>query len=523
MSQKFFSRTGQDFQENLILAFKKIQSIIETSYGYDGAYTLFVEQGLSPIATNDGYQILKNFEPQTADESVAHKLLLECAERTNLMAGDGTTATIILASELACRTLEYVKHGNAPSEIKSALKKELETSLKVLHQNTIKEVSKQNILDLATTSTRSLEIATKICDMFERSEGGTQEILRTQKDEISVESTQGLSFPQYFLHQLLKPTNKEQEFVLDNPYIYITNLVMNQATAHLSSLFLFAKEKKFKDLVIIAPEFEGDTLHYILNINTSQSDLRIHPILTPTTMSAARAEVSYDLTALLGGKTIDNEQELNNPILEDFGTCKQMIITNTKCSIFEPNKDVEKVKIRLAQVEHAINNSEGNLRMDSLQILLERRKRLFLKTGVIKVGARTSTESEALYRVIEDAVRSIQSSTQNGIIPGGAWIYNKIEDELDNLIFNKFFDCMYRNSFGNKGDKAKFVDELSEHYLKFEKGGYDYKDQKLVENLIEHGIIDNAFAVEEVIKNSYSLAFSCIAQTYFYKQVPDLY
>jgi chaperonin GroEL (HSP60 family) len=532
MPQKFFSRSGVDFQKSLILAFEKIQGIIQTSYGYDGAYTLFIEEGQPPIATNDGYQILRKFEPQTADEAVAHQLLLQCAERTNLMAGDGTTATIILASELASRTLSELSLGVSPSSIKKALKMELEQCLQILDKNTIKDISKLDIFNLATTSTRNPKIAAKIAEMFEKSEGGTQEILRTEKDEISVEITEGLNFPQYFLHQLLKPTNREQCFDLSNPYIYVSNLAFSNATAHLSSLFLFARENKMTDLVLIAPEFEGDTLHYILNINTSQSDLRIHPVLTPTTMSSARAEVNYDLTALLGGKTISNEQDLNNPILEDFGTCKQLILTNTKCSVFGPNKNPVAVETRLSQIDHAINNSEGSLRMDSLQILLERRKRLHLLTGVIKVGARTSTESEALYRMIEDAVRSIQSSQNKGIVPGSCWIYTEIYNATELSEMENLAKYLFINSFGadsleaypeeQGGDYVKTVasiKKMEKHYY----AGVNYATGQIVEDLRAEGIIDNAFAVEETIKNAYSLATSCVAQNYFYKQVGDLY
>jgi chaperonin GroEL len=513
MSQLYYRLTGKEFQEDLIKAFKTIENVISSSYGYDGAYTIMVEEGLEPIATNDGYLILRNFVPSNASESVAHKLLMQSAERTNMLAGDATTATIILSSQIACRVLTQIMEGISPSKIKKSLSSELQSIIDKLNSIKIKDIKQSDVFNLAKTSTRSEQIAKIICDLFTQTEGGTQEIIKSDRDGIYLEITEGLNFPNYFLHNLLKPDNKEQIFDIENPSIYITNVALSNSRLHLENLVAYAYQNKIKDLVIIAPEFEGDTLSYIINRNHSQKQLRIYPVLTPSTVANARAEVNYDLVAMLGGSCIDNEQDLANPYAEDFGSCNRMLITNTKCSILGVNKDKESVKVRLEQIDHTINNANGELRIDSLKMLLERRKRLKLLTGLLKVGARTNTESEANYRMVEDAVRSIQSAKEKGLCLGFANAYSKLGLSCNVSELTVLQEILLTNSFGNKKEIYDNNDTTK---------GINLETGEIVD-LREAGIIDNAFAVEEAIRNAYSLGLSCIAQNYFYKGITNEY
>ncbi|MGL5964835.1 MAG: hypothetical protein ACRCZ2_10650, partial [Fusobacteriaceae bacterium] len=259
-----------------------------------------------------------------------------------------------------------------------------------------------------------------------------------------------------------------------------------------------------------------DTLSFIINRNHSQKQLRIYPVLTPSTIANARPEVNYDLVAMLGGSCIDSEQDLANPYEEDFGTCNRMLITNTKCSILGVNKDKESVKTRLEQIDYTINNANGELRIDSLKMLLERRKRLKLLTGLLKVGARTNTESEANYRMVEDAVRSIQSAKEKGLCLGFASSYRQLGKDLAIEELTYLQDVLIKNSLGTLESKYKKSD--STDYKK----GLNLQTMEVVD-LREAGIIDNAFAVEEAIRNAYSLGLSCIAQNYFYKGITNEY
>ncbi len=88
--------TGRDALRNNIAAAKALGETIRTTLGPKGMDKMLVDSLGDITITNDGVTILEEMEI----EHPAAKMLVEVAKTLNQEAGDGTTSSVVLASEL---------------------------------------------------------------------------------------------------------------------------------------------------------------------------------------------------------------------------------------------------------------------------------------------------------------------------------------------------------------------------------------------------------------------------------------
>ena len=97
-------KTGIDILANTVkitLGPKGRNVVLEKSYG-------------SPLITNDGVTIAREIELEDKFQEMGAKLVLEVANRTNDVAGDGTTTATLLAQSIIHKGLEAIDKGSNP-------------------------------------------------------------------------------------------------------------------------------------------------------------------------------------------------------------------------------------------------------------------------------------------------------------------------------------------------------------------------------------------------------------------------
>ena len=82
----------------------------------------------TPLITNDGVTIAKEIELEDPYENMGAKLVQEVANKTNEIAGDGTTTATVLAQSMIQEGLKNVTSGANPVGLREGIDKSSQSS-----------------------------------------------------------------------------------------------------------------------------------------------------------------------------------------------------------------------------------------------------------------------------------------------------------------------------------------------------------------------------------------------------------
>lgn len=91
---------NDDAKSAIIKGIDTVANIVKTTVGPKGRNVLIRNQISQPIITNDGVTIAKSIELKDNAEDAGAQLIISASNKTNEIAGDGTTTTTILAQEM---------------------------------------------------------------------------------------------------------------------------------------------------------------------------------------------------------------------------------------------------------------------------------------------------------------------------------------------------------------------------------------------------------------------------------------
>ena len=104
----------------------KMADAVKVTLGPRGRYALLDKKFGAPTITNDGVTIARDIELEDPYENMGAQLLEEVATKTNDVAGDGTTTSIVLGQAIITEGLKNVTAGANPMGIKRGIEKGVE-------------------------------------------------------------------------------------------------------------------------------------------------------------------------------------------------------------------------------------------------------------------------------------------------------------------------------------------------------------------------------------------------------------
>ncbi len=99
----------------------KMADSVKVTIGPKGRYALLDKKFGAPTITNDGVTIARDIELEDPYENMGAQLLEEVATKTNDVAGDGTTTSIVLAQAIINEGLKNVTAGANPMGLKRGI------------------------------------------------------------------------------------------------------------------------------------------------------------------------------------------------------------------------------------------------------------------------------------------------------------------------------------------------------------------------------------------------------------------
>lgn len=474
----------------------------------------------APTITNDGVSIAKDIVLADKLENLGAEIIKEVADKTNELAGDGTTTAVVLTQAIVEEGFKRTAMGVNPMGVKLGIEhaaREVGEALKSM----AKSIKNENeIVQVATISAESEEFGRIITDAISKvGKDGVVTVEESQSFGVESEVVQGLQFDKGYVSAYMATNSERMEAEYGDPHILITDKKISSIKEILPVLEKLAAMGK-KDLVIIAEDVDGDALTTLV-LNKIRGTFNTLAIKAPG-YGERKKEMLEDIAIMTGGKVISEELGLKLDATEVamLGRAAKVISTKDNTTIVGGKGKKAAIDARMANVRAQIENTESKFDKEKLS---ERLGKLAGGVAVIKVGAATETEMKYTKLKIEDAVEATKAAIEEGIVPGGGTaLIRAAEKVAKKKIVSPSADVAHEFQVGveillksleaplrqiainaGKNDGSVIVDRVRSGK---DNEGYDANADEIVKDMYAAGIIDPVKVTRSAVMHAASAA-----------------
>ena len=145
MSAKLI-KFGTDARAKMLNGINILADAVKVTLGPKGRNVVIDKSFGSPRTTKDGVTVAKEIELADKFENMGAQMIKEVANKTNDLAGDGTTTSTVLCQALATEGMKAVAAGLNPMDLKRGMETASEAILKSFKktQNQLNLIKKSN-------------------------------------------------------------------------------------------------------------------------------------------------------------------------------------------------------------------------------------------------------------------------------------------------------------------------------------------------------------------------------------------
>ncbi|MEK7578199.1 MAG: TCP-1/cpn60 chaperonin family protein [Patescibacteria group bacterium] len=483
--------TGFNARKKVLEGVNLIYDTVKLTLGPEGRNAILPRTyNRGPRITNDGHTIIELARQLRDDHArLVAEAFAEGSQKTNKVAGDGTTTTSVISGILINQVLKEMPgdipiatlNGATAHKGLRALRQEMKEA-KDLVVEEIKKAAKQikTLADLEHISLVSIGredeetakmVAKAVWDVGRDSAGNYIDnhfdVVEGYKGKIEVEVVKGMRFPCKPAHRAFVNPEKFDMVASDVP-VFITNYKLDNPQQVFNLLNAFNSAK----IAFFAPEFSAKVVE-LLAANAKSSlegkgGIYCYPIKCP----ALRTEQMEDLAAYTGATVIDKDtgMKLENSTTACLGFASKIVVKdveNNEDGVLLGGKG-ENIKrgqhTLITERCETLKKALLETRNDIAKIHLEKRiAGLSSAVGVIRVGATTDAEGLFLKLKIEAGVNSCKAALAEGYVEGGGVCLKKIAKKLgkDNILFNALeapYEQIQKNAGGNLDIGKEIID-----------------------------------------------------------------
>lgn len=480
----------------------KAASAVKVTLGPRGRNVALDKGYGGPTITNDGVSIAKEITLSNKFENMGAEIVKEVATKTNDIAGDGTTTSVVLLQALVEEGMKHTEMGLSAMAVRGGIEKAAGEAVVALRALAKKIQSDDEIRQVATISAESSEIGAIIADTIkEVGKDGVVTVEESQSLGIEKEIVDGLAFDRGYVSAYMVTDSARMEASYKDALLLITDKKISSIQEVLPVLEKVAQSGK-KDLVIVADDVDGEALTTFV-VNKLRGTFNVLAIKAPG-YGDRKKEMLQDIAVLTGADMVSEEQGVTfeSITLAQLGRAAKVIATKDSTVIVGGKGEKKAIDARAAQIRAQIKNTDSKFDKEKLE---ERLAKLSGGVAVIRVGAATETEMKYLKLKIEDAVNATKAAIEEGIVPGGGTALVKaaqkvaegfakqkdamtVDARVGYEVLLRALEMPLRQIATNAGVDAGVVVEK----VKQAKGnaGYDAVKNEVVGDMLAAGIID---------------------------------
>ncbi len=325
---------SENARHSLLKGVDKLADTVKTTLGPKGRNVVLEKSYGAPDITNDGVTIAKSIELENHFENMGAKLVSEAAQKTNDIAGDGTTTATVLTQAIVREGMKNVTAGANPVGIRRGIETATKAAVDELHKISHKVSTKDEIAQVASVSSASTEVGNLIADAMEKvGHDGVITIEESKGIDTELSVVEGMQFDRGYLSQYMVTDNDKMEADLDNPYILITDKKISNIQDILPLLQEIVQQGK--SLLIIADDVDGEALPTLV-LNKIRGTFNVVAVKAPG-FGDRRKAMLEDIAILTGGTVISSDLglELKDTKIDQLGKAGKVTVTKDSTTIVE--------------------------------------------------------------------------------------------------------------------------------------------------------------------------------------------
>lgn len=490
----------EDVKKRLKKGVDAVANAVKVTIGPRGRNVIIDKGYGGPTITNDGVSIAKEITLKDKFENMGAEIVKEVAQKTNDLAGDGTTTATILTQALIHEGLRQTTMGINPLAVRTGMEHAAKDVVNALHEMATQISTTEEIKQVATISAENAEIGTKIAETIEKvGKDGVVTVEESQSFGIETELTEGMEFDRGYVSPYMITNTERMEAEYKDAQILITDAKIASAKDIVPLLEKIAQTGR-KELVIIADDVEGEALATFV-VNKLRGGFSVLAVKAPG-YGDRKKEMLQDIAVTTGGTVITEEVglKLESAELSHLGKATRVVSTKDNTVIVGGAGAKDAIDARISALRAQLEQSDSKFDKEKLE---ERIAKLGGGVAVIRVGAATETEMKYLKLKIEDAVNATKAAIEEGIVPGGGtslakaagMVESRVNKELGReeligyRIVLRALEEPLRQIAENAGkeDGAVIVQKVKDAGGN---AGYDALEGVIVDDMIKAGIID---------------------------------
>lgn len=508
-----------------------VAKAVVTTLGPKGRNVALDKKWGAPNIVHDGVTVAKEIELKDPFENMGAQLVKEAADKTNDVAGDGTTTATLLAQQMTQAGMKNITAGANPMIVKRGIEKAVEAVVAELKKISKPIKNKEEIEQVATISAGDAAIGAKIAEALDKvGRDGVVTVEEGKGLTIDIEYKEGMEFDRGYVSPYFVTIPEKMEAEVEDPYILLTDKKISSIQDLLPFLEKFVKVSK--SLVVIADEVEGEALATLV-VNKLKGTFNVLAIKAPG-FGDRRKELLEDIAILTGGTVIseDTGRTFESLEVQDLGQAEKVWADKDNARIIGGKGDPAKIKGRIALLQRQIKETDSDFDREKLE---ERLAKLSGGVAQINVGAATEVELNEKKERVKDAVGATKAAVEEGILPGGGVALLQARKVLDTLVADNddekvgidivrtALECPLRWLAKNSGEDDGYV--LKHVLTKIEEGkDGDYGYNALTGefgSMTKFGILDPLKVTRSALQNAASVAMMVLTTEGLITDLPE--
>lgn len=506
----------EDARRALMRGVDAVADAVKVTLGPRGRNVVLDKGFGGPTITNDGVSIAKEITLTDRFENMGAEIVKEVAEKTNTMAGDGTSTATVLTQAIVHEGMKRTTMGANAMALREGIEAAARDAVEELKKQSKQIKGDEEVQQVATIAAESEELGEIIADTIDKvGKDGVVTVEESQSFGLESEIVEGIEFDKGYVSPYMVTNTERMEAEYEDAHILITDQKISSVKDVLPLLEKLAQSGT-KDLVIIADDVEGEALATFV-VNKLRGGFNVLAVKAPGYGDRKKAQLE-DIAVVTGGRLITDEVGLKLESVQPamLGKARKVIATKDKTLIVGGKGKKGDIEKRAEQLKRQAEASDSKFDREKLE---ERVAKLSGGVAVIRVGAATETEMKYLKLKIEDAVNATKAAIEEGIVAGGGTALARVAHTLRTktekkapssnsdiaagyMILIRALDAPLKQIVSNTGNEegGAVLQEVREGR------GYDAYKNEVIDDMIKAGIIDPVKVTRSGIQNAASAA-----------------
>src|SRR5881296_3540474 len=516
-----------DARDRMLRGVDILANAVKVTLGPKGRNVVLDKSFGAPRITKDGVTVAKEIELEDKFENMGAQMVREVAQKTNDMAGDGTTTATVLAHAIVKEGVKSVAAGMNPMDLKRGVDTAVAAVVRDIEKRAKKVGSSAEVAQVGTISSNGDTTIGKMIAQAMQKVGneGVITVEEAKSLDTEVEIVEGMQFDRGYISPYFITNAEKMVAELDDAYILVHEKKLSGLQAMLP--VLEAVVQTGKPLLIVAEDIEGEALATLV-VNKLRGGLKVAAVKAPG-FGDRRKAMLEDIAILTAGQLISEDLgiKLENVTLNMLGRAKKVIIEKEKTTIVDGAGKKKEIEARVGQIKTQIEETTSDYDKEKLQ---ERLAKLAGGVAVIRVGGATEVEVKEKKDRVEDALNATRAAVEEGIVPGGGVALLRAKKAIERLksenpdiqagikIVQRALEAPARQIAENSGVEGSIVvNKILEN--RSETFGFDAQTETYGD-LVEAGIIDPAKVVRAALHDAASIAGLLVTTEAMVAEVP---